>query len=104
MFGLGVNLNWADLLELKSSLQFLDCLLDYWVLLVKNIDNQFRGVESESVCSRVISTELRGDCRDSSGSEDPIRGLTRRCVAKQIVSSAHFETVSWVALSENFFK
>ena len=79
---LGVDLSGSNLLELNLGVELLDCLLDDGILLIKHIDDKLGCVESESVGCRVICSKFRGDGRNASRGQDPIRCLTWRSVAE----------------------
>ena len=104
LFGVGVDLSRSHLLELELRLQLLDSLLDHRVRLVKNVDDEFGGVESKSVRCWVISTKLWRDGWDSGRGQDPIGCLTWRGVAEKVICGSDLETISWVSLSQNLFK
>ena len=56
--GLRVDVSGSDLLELNLGLKLLDGLLDYGILLVHNINDKLRCVETEALTCFIIGTEL----------------------------------------------
>ena len=102
--GLGVDLCRAYLLELNLRLQLLNSLLNEWVVLVEHIKHELWSVQSETVGRWVISTQLWRDGWDAGGCQNPIRGLTWRCVAKQLVGSANFKSIRRVSLRQDLLK
>ena len=102
--GLGIDVSRADLLELNLGLKLLDGLLDDGVRLVHHVDDELRGVKSETIGCFVVRAELWGDGRDASGSQDPVRSFTWGGVAEKVVSCADLEAVGGMSLSQDLFK
>jgi len=102
--GLGIDVSRADLLELNLGLKLLDGLLDDGVMLVHHVNDELRGVKSETIGCFVVRAELWRDGRDTSGSQDPVRGFTWGGVAEKVVSCADLEAVGGMSLSQDLFK
>jgi len=94
----------SNLLELNLCLQLFNGLFNDRVLLVEDVNDEFRCIQSEGVSRRVISAKLWRDGRDASCSQNPVRGLTWRCVTEKVMGSANLKTIGWVTLSKNLLE
>jgi len=57
--GCGVDGGWSDLFELYLGLQFLNSLLNDWVMLVHDINDKLWCIESERVSQWIVSAQFR---------------------------------------------